>query len=56
MKVSEPDLRTPEERLAAREASRSVPGLRKDPHALYSTQPVRSETAQAGDNTGKADG
>ena len=56
VKVSEPDLRTPEERLAAREASRSVPGLRKDPHALYSTQPVRSETAPAGDNTGKADG
>jgi hypothetical protein len=33
--VSEPDLRTPEQRLAAREASRSMLGLRNDPHANY---------------------
>jgi hypothetical protein len=50
VKVSEPDLRTPEERLAAREASRSVLGLRKDPHANYTSQPARVEADIATDD------
>ena len=36
-RLSEPDLRTPEQLQAAREASRSVVGRNNDPHALYST-------------------
>jgi len=36
IRLSEPDLRTPEQIAAAREISRSVPALRHDPHALYS--------------------
>jgi hypothetical protein len=36
VRLSEPDLRTPEQIAAAREVSRSVPALRHDPHALYS--------------------
>jgi hypothetical protein len=39
VKVSEPDVRTPEQLAAAREASRAVPGLRSGPHAYYSTPP-----------------
>jgi hypothetical protein len=37
VKLSEPDVRTPEQLAAAREASRAVSSLRKDPHANYST-------------------
>lgn len=37
VKLSEPDVRTPEQLAAAREASRAVAIVRKDPHALYST-------------------
>ena len=38
-KPSEPDLRTPEERAAAREASRARSNPRTDHRALYSTAP-----------------
>jgi len=41
VKVSEPDLRTPEQLQAAREASRSLTGRRNDPHAFYSTPQAR---------------
>jgi hypothetical protein len=37
VKLSEPDVRTPEQIAAAREASRAVGILRKDPHANYAT-------------------
>jgi hypothetical protein len=53
VKVSEPDLRTPEERLAAREASRSVTALRKDPHANYATPPARTEAGPGQDEPEK---
>jgi len=43
VKVSEPDVRTPEQLAAAREASRSLAGRRNDPHAFYST-PVPAKT------------
>jgi hypothetical protein len=39
VKLSEPDVRSPEQHSAAREASRAVPGLRRAPHAYYSTPP-----------------
>jgi hypothetical protein len=42
VKLSHPDVRTPEQLKAARAASRSVIGQRKDPHAMYST-PVKPE-------------
>jgi hypothetical protein len=42
VKVSEPDVRTPEQLAAAREASRAVSSLRNDPHAFYSTPSTRT--------------
>jgi hypothetical protein len=41
VRVSEPDLRTPEQVAAAREASCAVPGRSLDPHAFYSTPSTR---------------
>jgi len=38
-RVSEPDLRTPEQLAAAREISRSVTGRRTEPRANYATTP-----------------
>jgi hypothetical protein len=38
-KLSEPDLRTPEQRAAAREASRAVVGHQADRRAPYATPP-----------------
>jgi hypothetical protein len=52
VRLSEPDLRTPEQVKAAREAGR---GRRNDPHALYSTPPVRDHASPAVDSTAKAD-
>lgn len=36
MKLSEPDVRTPEQLAAAREVGRTVSGLRHAPHGYYS--------------------
>ncbi len=36
VKLSGPDVRTPEQLAAAREASRAVSGLRRAPHGYYS--------------------
>ena len=48
VRLSEPDLRTPEQVAAAREASRAVASRRTDQRALYSTQsPNRASTAAA---------
>ncbi len=46
VKLSEPDVRTPEQIAAAREASRAVGVLRKDPRANYAT-PSASHAAAA---------
>ena len=40
VKLSEPDVRTPEQLAAAREASRAVSSLRNNPHANYFTPSV----------------
>ena len=40
VKVSEPDVRTPEQLAAAREASRAVSRLRNEPHATYFTPSI----------------
>ena len=41
VKVSEPDVRTPEQLAAAREASRAVASRRTEPRAPYSTPPAQ---------------
>jgi len=49
VKLSEPDLRTSEQLLAAREESRSVAGRQTDVRPFYSTASVkRPGTAEAG--------
>jgi len=55
VRLSEPDLRTPEQVRAAREASRPAGGRRNDPHALYSTPSVPDRAGPAGDGAAKAD-
>jgi hypothetical protein len=53
VKLSEPDLRTPEQLRAAREASRSLSGRRNDPHALYSTPSIRDHAGLGADSAAK---
>jgi len=49
VRLSEPDLRTPEQVAAAREASRAVVGRRADHRPLYSTpSPNRNGPAATG--------
>jgi hypothetical protein len=54
VKVSEPDLRTPEQLSAAREVSRSVVGQHNVPRAPYSTPSLRNQAIPAEDGTPKA--
>lgn len=51
VKLSEPDLRTPEQVRAAREASRPPGGRRNEPVPLYSTGP--SGNARTGPDWGE---
>jgi hypothetical protein len=55
VRLSEPDVRTPEQVKAAREASRPAGGRRNDPHAHYATPSIRDHAAPAADGTAKAD-
>ena len=55
VRVSEPDLRTPEQVKAAREASRPAAGRRDGPHADYSMPPARNHARLAAHSTAKAD-
>ena len=54
VKVSEPDVRTPEQVAAAREASRAVSRLRNERHANYFT-PSINHTGRAEDSPAKVD-
>ena len=54
VKLSEPDVRTPEQLAAAREASRAVSSVRNDPHANYFT-PSANPARRAEDSTSKED-
>jgi len=55
VKVSEPDVRTPDQVAAAREASRSLTGRRTDPGLYYSTPAAKSNSAaEAGESTESA--
>lgn len=49
VRLSEPDLRTPEQVTAAREASRAVAGRRTDPRLHYSPSPKRAGPAATGE-------
>jgi hypothetical protein len=55
VRLSEPDLRTPEQVKAAREASRPAAGRGDGPQARYSTPPARSHAVLAAHSTAKAD-
>jgi hypothetical protein len=55
VRLSEPDVRTPEQVKAAREASRPAGGRRNDPHAYYATPPSRDHAGPAADSPAKAD-
>ena len=55
VRLSEPDLRTPEQVKAAREASRPSGGRRNGAQALYSTPPGRNHAVLAAHSTAKAD-
>jgi hypothetical protein len=55
VKLSEPDVRTPEQIAAAREVSRAVGVLRNDPHANYAPASSGHAAASAGDPEKKAD-
>ena len=54
VKVSEPDVRTPEQLAAAREASRAVSRRRNEPHANYFT-PSINHAGRAKDSPAKVD-
>jgi hypothetical protein len=54
LKLSAPDVRTPEQVAAAREASRAVNVISKDPHANYSTQ-LSSHSGATATGAEKAD-
>ncbi len=54
VRVSEPDVRTPQQLAAAREASRAVSRLRNNPHANYFTPSV-NHAGRAEDSPPKAD-
>jgi hypothetical protein len=53
VRLSEPDVRTPEQLKAAREASRSLVGQRNAPPALYATPAIRNRTTPPGDGPAK---
>lgn len=55
VKLSEPDVRTPEQLKAAREASRPAGGWGSGPHANYSTPSFRNRTGAPAGSTAKAD-
>lgn len=55
MKLSEPDVRTPEQVRAAREASRPAGGWRSGGHGLYETPPVQEHAHPPAESTAKGD-
>jgi hypothetical protein len=55
VKLSEPDLRTPEQVKAARDASRPAAGRLKGPAAHYSNPSIRNRAGTAANSPAKAD-
>ena len=56
VKLSEPDLRTPEQLRAAREASRPDSARGNTPNMRYATPSPRSQIGPAADSRAKGDG
>jgi hypothetical protein len=56
VKVSEPDLRTPEEIKAAREASRPAGDRRSGPSELYSAPSIRNQAGPSSGSMAKGEG
>jgi hypothetical protein len=56
VRLSEPDLRTPEQLSAAREAGRSAVARRSGAPAPYSTPSTRNQAGHAISSAAKADG
>ena len=56
VKLSAPDVRTPEQIKAAREASRPVGGWRQDPHANFSGPSMQNHVGSVARSPSKADG
>jgi hypothetical protein len=54
VRLSEPDVRTPEQLAAAREASRALSTVRNNPHASYFTPP-RNPAGRAENSTSKVE-
>jgi hypothetical protein len=55
VRLSEPDVRTPEQLRAAREASRPAGGWGNGPHANYSAPSFRNPAGPAAGSAAKAD-
>jgi len=55
VKLSEPDVRTPEQITAAREAGRSASGRRNDSNAQFATPTARKNAAPASHSAAKTD-
>jgi hypothetical protein len=55
VRLSEPDLRTPEQVAAAREASRAVAGHRNDPHTHFSALNNRGHGSPTTTTASKSD-
>ena len=55
VRVSEPDLRTPEQVSAAKEISRSVAGQHHVPRAAYAKPSLQDQAKPAAESTPKAD-
>jgi hypothetical protein len=55
IKLSQPDLRTPEQLAAAREESRSVASRHSLPHAHYSTPSIRAPGGASAEGAAKVE-
>ena len=56
VKLSEPDVRTPEQIRAAREGSRPAGGWGNSPHAKYSTPSIPNRAGTTAHSPAKVDG
>lgn len=56
VKLSEPDLRTPEQVRAAREESRPAGGWRNGSKSVYATTSIRNQAGPAADSRAKGEG
>jgi hypothetical protein len=55
VRLSQPDVRTPEQLTAAREMSRSVASRHSFPQSYYATPPIRKPAGPSAENAPKAE-